>query len=81
MIVGIKVKKSLFGLNRSKYLYIPSGEDKGGHAVMLCGWDDEKGVFIIRNSWSRNWGNLGYFEMRYGDFEKYSFDWFRILLK
>jgi C1A family cysteine protease len=38
----------------------------GGHAVMLCGYDEHraiggsKGAFLLRNSWSKGWGDGGY---------------------
>lgn len=35
----------------------------GGHAVMACGYDDDKKVFIVRNSWGPSWGDKGHFYM------------------
>lgn len=32
----------------------------GGHAVMCVGYDTDKQVFIIRNSWGTKWGDNGY---------------------
>ncbi len=32
----------------------------GGHAVCCCGYDRLSEHFLIRNSWSRFWGNEGY---------------------
>jgi C1A family cysteine protease len=38
----------------------------GGHAVMLCGFDDSRnvgtstGAFLLRNSWGAGWGDEGY---------------------
>jgi C1A family cysteine protease len=37
----------------------------GGHAVCAVGFDDNKRVFIVRNSWGSNWGDKGYFYMPY----------------
>jgi C1A family cysteine protease len=37
----------------------------GGHAVAAFGYDDKKQTFLIRNSWSQNWGDKGYFHMPY----------------
>jgi C1A family cysteine protease len=48
----------------------PKGSEslQGGHAVALCGYDDNKvmpdgsvGAFLARNSWSARWGQAGYF--------------------
>jgi len=42
------------------------GEDQlGGHAVLAVGYDDKKGMFIVRNSWGTDWGLKGYFYMPY----------------
>lgn len=38
---------------------------QGGHAVCLCGYDDAKKAFLVRNSWGKNWGQSGYFWMDY----------------
>ena len=46
------------------------GEDiVGGHAVVAVGYDDEKQAFLIRNSWGQDWGQGGYFWMRYDFFK------------
>ena len=33
---------------------------QGGHAVVCCGYDDTKQVWIVRNSWGTSWGDKGY---------------------
>lgn len=38
---------------------------RGGHAVMAVGYDDDKQVVIVRNSWGKSWGDKGYFYMPY----------------
>lgn len=37
----------------------------GGHALMCVGFNDDNEVFIVRNSWGKNWGNDGYCEIPY----------------
>jgi C1A family cysteine protease len=47
-----------------------SGETAlGGHAVMAVGYDDAAGTFLVRNSWTANWGMSGYFTMPYAYLE------------
>jgi len=36
------------------------------HAVILVGWDDDPGVWILRNSWGAGWGESGYMRIGYG---------------
>ncbi len=37
----------------------------GGHAVLAIGYDDSTRRFLVRNSWSEQWGMKGYFTMPY----------------
>lgn len=48
----------------------PEGLNLGGHAVLLCGYDDEKQLFEIKGSWSTSVGDEGYFYMPYDAMEK-----------
>lgn len=36
------------------------------HAVVLCGWDDNRGAWLMKNSWGTNWGESGYMWIKYG---------------
>lgn len=46
---------------------MPKSKEKslGGHAVLCCGYDDTKQMFLVRNSWADTWGEKGYFWMPY----------------
>ena len=56
-------------------------KQQGGHAVIICGYDDEapsrnsrdknetKGAFLCQNSWGTAWGNKGFFYIPYKYFE------------
>jgi C1A family cysteine protease len=37
----------------------------GGHAVLAVGYDDRRGCFTAMNSWSTDWGDLGYCYLPY----------------
>lgn len=39
------------------------------HAVLLVGYDNRVGCFIVRNSWGRSWGVDGHCLLRYEDVE------------
>lgn len=35
------------------------------HGVILTGWDDDLGIWYLRNSWGTNWGESGWMRIRY----------------
>jgi len=35
------------------------------HAILLVGWDDSKGAWLLKNSWTTNWGENGYMWIAY----------------
>jgi GNAT superfamily N-acetyltransferase len=47
----------------------PNPKIIGSHCVGVVGYDDERGQFIIRNSWGENWGDKGYGWVPYQYFE------------
>jgi PKD repeat protein len=40
------------------------------HAIVLVGWNDTIGAWIIKNSWGEGWGTDGYGYVEYGVLEK-----------
>lgn len=36
------------------------------HAVVILGWDDKRGAWLVRNSWGTWWGEDGNFWIKYG---------------
>lgn len=68
-VVGISIYSSFESYNviNSGIVPMPTKYDKllGGHAVLCCGYDDSKQVWIMRNSWGVNWGDHGYFYLPY----------------
>ena len=44
----------------------PSSCSSINHGIVLVGWDDSVGAWILRNSWGANWGESGYMRIAYG---------------
>lgn len=51
----------------------PTVPSKGGHAMVVVGYDDNKygGAFEIMNSWGTRFRNGGFFWVKYADFKNY----------
>ena len=73
VIAGFKLDKSFFKYNHpmtlkeafkssDKSLVIPTPTDlsKGGHSMVIVGYDSKKKAFLVRNHWSTDWGIEGY---------------------
>lgn len=62
--VSLKIFDS-FGRNRKGFVFRPTeqeinGSDYGYHAMVICGYDKNNKVYIVRNSWGSSFGDKGY---------------------
>jgi len=74
MSVVIKVPDDWYYYKAGIYEPVRSGEvGWANHAVVLTGWDDSIGAWIIKNSWGGSWGMNGYAYVDYGVLEKYKY--------
>jgi hypothetical protein len=48
-------------------VYRCSSVSSTNHAVVIVGYDDGGGYWIVRNSWGAGWGDGGYFKVGYGN--------------
>ena len=44
----------------------------GLHAMLIVGYDDARGAWLVRNSWGPEWGDLGHLWIAYDVMEHYS---------
>jgi len=74
IVVVIKVPDDWFYYKAGVYEPVWSGEiGWANHCVVLCGWNDSKNAWIIKNSWSKYWGMDGYAYVKYGVLEQYNY--------
>jgi len=64
--IGIAIYSNFMN-SKTGMIGIPKQTDDfmGGHAVIICGFDDKNKIFILRNSWGVYWGDKGYFYLPY----------------
>jgi cathepsin L len=43
-----------------------SNQGNVNHFVTLCGWDDTRGAWRLKNTWGTGWGESGYMWIAYG---------------
>ncbi|MCK4447828.1 MAG: hypothetical protein KAW56_12205, partial [Candidatus Marinimicrobia bacterium] len=52
-----------------EYTPRPDEEPEGGHAILIVGWDNDQEYWICKNSWGANWGENGYFRIKWHNCE------------
>jgi CSLREA domain-containing protein len=57
-----KYKSGVFNTNEAS----ACGGYSINHAIVLVGWNDVEGVWLLRNSWGTGWGESGYMRIAYG---------------
>jgi C1A family cysteine protease len=58
-VLGFTVYSSL---SNDGWVPFPKKGDsfQGGHAIMVCGYDNKMGALLFKNSWGLGWGHKGY---------------------
>ena len=66
VVTMFEVYDDFYSYSSGVYSYT-QGSYLGNHAVLIVGWDDSAGAFIVKNSWGAQWGMNGYFEIAYSE--------------
>ena len=64
LVTTMQVYSDFDSYTSGVYSYV-SGYLRGGHAILLVGYDDAGQYFICKNSWGTWWGESGYFRIAY----------------
>lgn len=71
VLFGMYLPMSFDNIGSDGLLTTVEGEGtEGGHAMTIVGYDDTLygGCFTVVNSWGNDWGNEGFFYLRYSDY-------------
>ena len=71
-VVGVPVYSNWGNIDSSGLVPNPGGAFRGGHALMVVGYDDKKQLFKFQNSWGKNWGAKGFGYFTYDYMENHS---------
>ena len=68
VLIGMIVDRSFINLKGESPYSQFTGENLGGHAMVLIGYNDDKEAFRVLNSWGQDWGDKGYAWINYRAF-------------
>lgn len=71
VVVGVDVYQNFYSYRGGVY-NSTSGQLGGGHAMTAVGYDDDRRVLKVVNSWGPHWGDNGFWHVTYDIFEKIS---------
>ena len=63
VVIGLRVKDSIYALSPAHDIYPNTGSVVGGHEVTIVGYT--KDYVTVQNSWGKGWGKAGFFRMRW----------------
>ena len=75
VLFGMNLPVTFFSVGSDGVFVSNNSNDlRGGHAMTVVGYDDEKlgGCFTVVNSWGDTWGDDGFVYIKYDDFYRYT---------
>ena len=76
VVVGFHLPVSFFKQgDLGNEIWKPNVDDEKGeilHAMTVVGYDNENALFLLMNSYGKDWGNEGFIHMSFQDFSKYA---------
>ena len=75
VLCGLRVD---YNFLKREYEWIPGGSIKGGHAVVIYGYNAD--YFYFRNSWGESYGSNGNFKVKITDVMSKGFDFMQFII-
>jgi len=73
ILAALLVYDSFMDVKAPDYIIpYPQGYLRGGHAVCLCDYDDDRQAFRLRNTWGKQWSDEGYAWLPYDWVTRYT---------
>lgn len=69
IVIGMRIDDGFIKLGYNQVYRGASGMEKGGHAMVVVGFDDSKSAYKVLNSWGTSWGTGGYGWISYSAFK------------
>jgi len=71
VVIGMSITSSFYNIRKENALWQPDAEPIiGKHAMVAIGYNDRTREIEIMNSFGTNWGDQGFFRIKYEDFGK-----------
>ncbi len=67
VVVWYKIFEDFRSYRSGVYSHTTGKYTGSNHFVLVVGWDDSAGAFIVKNSWGSSWGESGYFRIDYSE--------------
>jgi C1A family cysteine protease len=65
LMTGMEVYEDFYWVDSNEIYMQEFGSFMAYHAICIVGYDDTAGCWIVKNSWSRGWGDDGYCRIAY----------------
>lgn len=70
VVIGALVDDGFVALRAGQTWRATNGAVRGGHAMLVVGYDDARNAFKVINSWGRDWADGGYAWIDYDHFRR-----------
>lgn len=67
LVASMELSEEFLAYGEGVFEAIGQTSTSMGHVVLIVGWDDKKGAWFAKNSFGADWGENGFFWIKYGN--------------